>query len=274
MIELMIVIAIIAILISLLLAGVQRVLVVQERVETQSDITQMTQSLDAARTTYGKVTGGGGPEFFPSKLILHNDISKYRLATATADEKRTAAVLRQMFGKRFISNGTTVAWLAGGATASRTLQGSECLVFYLGGMSDLAGSRCLGFSTNPLDPTAAGGERLGPYFQFKSTRLVAGPSGSFFHYLDRNGRPFVFFGAISPNSYDATHAHEGVSPYYESGSSTNWLRPNSFQIISAGRDKAFGAGGALNIKTGYSSGTSGADDLANFSSTDLGNPIE
>jgi prepilin-type N-terminal cleavage/methylation domain-containing protein len=261
-VELLIVVAIVALLVALLMAGVMRVLGLQVRTETTSDITQMTQAMGAAKAGYNNM------EYFPSQLILYSDINNYRIGTTNL-EKQTANAFRAMFGKRFISNGGMVNW---GVPNGTVLQGSECLVFYLGGI--VQGGRATGFSKNPTDPTAAGGERLGPYFNFKVGRLVALPARQAASYLDPNGIPYVYFGALSDNNYDATHAHLGVSPYFASGSTpTKWLNPNTFQIISAGKDKAFGPGGAINTLVGYTGGA-GADDIANFSQAELGNKIE
>lgn len=274
-VELLVVIAIIIILMSLLLAGVNRVFIMQSRTETASEITKMSQSLEAAKAAYGNAA------HLPSRLILHNDVSRYSSATATALEKQSANVLRYMFGRRFLTHGTPT-WSSTGASV--TLEGPEVLVFYLGGMPDATG-RLTGFSKDPRNPTAAaataGEDRLGPFYQFKSTRLVRQANG-YLRYLDPYGTPYVFFGALSPNNYDSTETvtvvntkgvQSTVSPYFEFGSSpTRWLNPDTFQIVSAGRDGLFGPGGGWDPRRGTTG--SGEDDLANFSQTELGNPQE
>jgi len=56
----------------------------------------------------------------------------------------------------------------------------------------------------------------------------------------------------------------GIQPYYVSGSSpTQYLKPDRFQIISAGQDTVFGSGGAWNTNGSGMTG-SGQDDLSNF----------
>jgi hypothetical protein len=52
---------------------------------------------------------------------------------------------------------------------------------------------------------------------------------------------------------------------YSTGAS-KYLNENGFQIITAGKDREFGAGGLLLPATG-----TGEDDQANFSQTPLGN---
>ncbi|MFO0878765.1 MAG: prepilin-type N-terminal cleavage/methylation domain-containing protein [Gemmataceae bacterium] len=268
-VELLVVITIIAILAALVVAAASRVLKMQAWMGASSDITRMQQSLETARAAYGQI------EYLPSKLRLFNDINVYR-TTTDAEVKRSANVLRKMFGRRFITNGGTVTWgpAAAGTAGGATLTGSECLTFYLGGMTDVANRRCLGFSNNPLDPTASGGERIGPFYSFVPSRLSAGPSGTFFQYRDPWNTPYAFFGAYSPNNYDSTHAEtfgaSTVSPY---GSSGNWVNPKTYQIISAGPNMLFGAGGSSwSPGNGYGDANNGTDDLANFSGAQLGEP--
>ena len=305
-IELLFVIAIIALLIALFLGAVNKVMQLQARTEILSDITKMQQSLGAARHKYTDV------DFLPGKIVLFNDVSKYttNLGTVPVAQRplaqQSAPVLRAMFGKRFLTNphpawdGSTLAtrptsvwWGAQASTpVGLTLEGSECLVFYLGGMPEWqtgppASAKCVGFSSNPQNPTippalqtaAERADRNGPFYEFRSNRLVpvnANPNvNPFVRHLDSYGTPFVYFGATSPNNYDPTHAHLGVDPYAEAGSNpTKWLNPNTFQIISAGKNRAFGPGGNWAVAQGYSSASPGADDLSNFTQTELGNPQE
>ena len=64
----------------------------------------------------------------------------------------------------------------------------------------------------------------------------------------------------------------GVAPY---GIGSNFLKPNKFQIISAGRNKIFGptaAWAAATASDTYPPGSDGADDHANFYNRTLGIP--
>jgi hypothetical protein len=54
------------------------------------------------------------------------------------------------------------------------------------------------------------------------------------------------------------------------GNATAYWNPNSFQIISAGKDQAFGPGGLWGTNNPASG--PGADDISNFSSSKLGSP--
>jgi prepilin-type N-terminal cleavage/methylation domain-containing protein len=312
-VELLFAIAVIAILIALFLGAVTKVMQQVARTETTTEIAKLAQSLGAARARYGNI------EFFPSQLILYNDISKYRnIALLPAAEQpyatQTAQVFRYMFGKRFISNGGALPGAGWGVPDATVLQGSEALVFYLGGM--IQNGRTVGFSTNPTNPTllpaAAGEDRIGPFYEFRPARLKllaalpAGSSRPYPSYLDPYNKsstdpaapdmPYAFFGALSPNNYNPAEVQSMViavagvptavpvaRPYYEFGSGgttgtpTKWLNPNTFQIISAGRDRTFGmvassaTGPGWDIRIGWPVGP-GADDVSNFSQTELGNP--
>src|SRR5262249_5715709 len=206
LVELLVVISIIALLSGLALAAVQAARQALVRTETMTDIGTMCDSLEVARKQHRDLP------FFPSRLILYNDMSLYTTNFASvpaADQptvKRTGEVLRYMFGRRVMSGTTlTPGWDGTGpATGRVVLSGPECLVFYLGGMpSTTGGNSCKGFSTSATNPTQAGGERIGPFYQFKSARLVLGTSGIYFTYLDPYGTPFAFFGLTGArNTYD------------------------------------------------------------------------
>lgn len=320
-IELLMVVVIIAILAALLLGGINKVMAMQARTEVLSDITQMAQSLEQAKAQYGHV------EHLPSCLVLHNDKTKYRNASSDPRlnglipgrtnvslrdaTQRSMATLQAMFGRRLFqakapaNGGELINWDgSGNLNNSTVLSGPECLVFYLGGMPDLTPNkpRCLGFSKDAQDPTGGTTDRIGPFFQFKPSRLVVRPGRAFFEYLDaypnKTGfprQPYAYFGAFGPNDYAPANVYRTnptassatftntdnevlgfANAYFEtgtSGSSTRWLHPNKYQIISAGPDRAFGAGGPLLVTEGSIDPLT-KDNLANFSSSELSNPVE
>lgn len=319
-VELLMVIAIIAVLAALLLGGISKVMALQVRTETVSDITQMAQSLEQAKAGYI-----GHPEFLPSALVLHHDKRVYQNPDTAINPdvfartnvsmreltKRSAAVLQAMFGRRVFQSRSTAGptqhllnWNGANDVTARPiiLSGPECLVFYLGGMPDGgANPKCIGFSKDPLDPSLPGGsDRIGPFFDFKSSRLVTG-SSRFYQYLDayptRTGfarQPYAYFGAFGPNDYAPANIYRtnltATSPTYTntdnapalpnayfdsttSSASTKWLYPTKYQIISAGPDRVFGVATALDLKEGTLD-LNAKDNLANFSSTELGNTVE
>jgi hypothetical protein len=94
-------------------------------------------------------------------------------------------------------------------------------------------------------------------------------------YLDGWGTAYAFFSSgPRGNDYNITSSDcqtltGGTLPYFTGTvASPQFLNPNSFQIISAGPNKAFSPGGPWNPTTG----TPGSDDMSNFSKGKLGNP--
>lgn len=262
MIELLIVVAIIAVLVALMTGGVMRVLALGQRTEVSSDIMKMDQSLKIAMQKYNGIT------FLPSQLRLRNSMSTYNASDSL--DRQTLGALRAMFGKRFTSSTATLNW---GVPDGTVLDGAECLVFYLGGM--IEGGRAVGFAADPQNPTAAtttttGKERIGPFFEFKTNRLSVRSGRSAPSYLDPYGTAYAYFGPLSANNYVDTDAHMGVAPYFDPGPPKNYLNPNTFQIVSAGPNRAFGAGGSWNPKTGATDDAT-RDNLTNFSQSELGN---
>jgi RNA polymerase sigma factor (sigma-70 family) len=248
---------------------------------TRSEISQLSQAIGAFKQEFN-VT------YLPSWVVLRED-GLYNMSNQ--DEKDTVVFLQQMFGKRldlrsFVpASGATPQqgndWNGNGVLdAGRiVLTGDQALVFFLGGIPAAASQPygVLGFSTSPTNPSAPGGNRRGPYFEFQPSRLVGG-NGGFFRYLDafKTGSPYAYFSSYkSTNGYNRYGSSDcenlGVSPYQES--SEVFINPNGFQILSAGANGVFGPGGtSWDRNVGYPSGEPGADDFSNFSASRLGLP--
>ncbi len=270
LIELLVVIAIIAILVSLTAAAVMKVLGKIPEVTTRTEISQLETALADFVSTYSL----SKPP--PSYLILHED-GAWNLSNPA--ELASLNFLKQCFGKNFAWNSPT-DWNGDGTITSGGihLQGQHCLVFYLGGIPAplTSPNGCLGFSTSPITPAMAGGDRKGPFYEFKTTRLVRDPTNNFFVYLDAwqakpSPKPYAFFstqGIMNGyNLYTAAAGGDcvgiGASPYLD-GLNTATKTPiytynTKYQVISAGQDGHFGSG----VWTGGAAGA-GADDQANF----------
>jgi len=148
-----------------------------------------------------------------------------------------------------------------------SMQGHQCLVFFLGGLQQ--GGACYGFSSNPTNPMqapTAGEVRRGPFFDFNATRLISGYGG----YLDIYGvQPYAYYSTTGTiNSYNPGDCSL-TSPYFYSAG--NYVKPDSFQIISAGANMQFGPGGQWTPGSSPAVGTAGGDDIANFSTGRLSN---
>jgi hypothetical protein len=184
----------------------------------------------------------------------------------------------------------------------------------------------MGFSTNQSNPMMAGGDRDAPFFGFKSNRLVQWPNTApgFPSYLDGYGKtPYAYFSSYkaangynryfgvanpympAPNPVQAYNSDcqalrfpaapgepQGLWPYAQSWAPTfQYLNPDTYQIISAGKNSNFGLGtyppGDPNYASysggvwrpsqatlAYPVGSDGYDDIANFYDRLLGVPTQ
>jgi hypothetical protein len=166
---------------------------------------------------------------------------------------------------------------------STVLEGDQCLVFFLGGRVDTinGGMTCTGFAKNEFDPVfprQSSTEDRWRFYDFDSGRLASISAGrglnpgpfnvAFPSYLDQDGQqPFLYF-----SSYRATNGYNryfmasppSVTPTYTSGpwsdchtfgvwpyqqSNLDYQKTETYQIVSAGGDKKFGAGTAKNVSS-------------------------
>lgn len=237
LIELLVVIAIIGILISLLLSALFKARALGEDLDARKDITELHKAVAA----FCMNPNLGAVGFMPSSF------------DPGGGDAASASYISRLFPH---SGGT----LGGGGR----MEGHQCLVYFLRGPSGQ------GWSTNPRNPSAPGGERIGPFFDFKPDRIQNGA------YLDRfRGQPIAYFCATQwsgqawmPNAYNPGDcASLGVQPY-------KGMNMDSYQLICAGRNKKFGTSGGgwdpANAMQIYPVGSDGWDDISNFSTTLLG----
>jgi general secretion pathway protein G len=209
-----------------------------------------------------------------------------------------------------------IDWNGAGLTTDSDviLEGDQCLVFFLGGIqrppSGNVPAGCLGFSTSPANPGAPTNDRIGPFYEFQGGRLVLGrpgPNGiapinisapTYLSYADvysttsstpdplgvlLSGAPYAYFSSYkTTNGYNRYGTSDWggmtgtpvVSPYVDPAG--RFINPNTFQIISAGKDGLFGGGGGpwspatASIYPGTTYGSPGYDDQANFYEVPLG----
>jgi hypothetical protein len=190
----------------------------------------------------------------------------------------------QMFPK--IDPQGKYAW-NGKDTESVTLEGQHVLVFLLGGVpSEDKSLYCTGFSTDATNPAASRTPdvaRKAPMFEFRPRQLKRDMNG-FLVYLDIFGKvPYAFFSTgKNENVYDRKGDCPGISrflppdwpvprPYLYSQEPLVFMKQNSWQIISAGPDCRFGAGGVVWPPISRLPKTDPqADDQANFAERPLG----
>jgi len=271
LLELLMVIAIIAMLMGLLVAAIQGARIKARVAQVGSEISQLDSAIAKFNSTYNVDP--------PSSLLIPAVGDPW----AAIDRSRVRGIWPQF---DFASNGGL-----GNATAQH-LSGAECLVFFLGGVPDTSSGTVamIGFSKSPTTPwSGAGANREGPYFDFDSGRLTFDEDGDLFPtYLDPlpgQQSPYVYYSSQG-KSYTIENNASAVDAFdVFTDSSKNPLRiylktqsvspttrnvphrAESFQIISPGLDGIYGEGGL------YSDGSElvgarsvEADNITNFSS--------
>lgn len=175
LIELMIVILIIAVLVSLLASGIAKIMDKIPEVRTRTEITALAEGLQGFMNDYQL-------DQPPPSVLYLNEAAP--LSTASGP------FLQKVFGKNLGSTD----WNGDGAIAPAnitwTLEGEQCLVFYLGGIPNTAVvnaalasgnpaiTQCMGFSSNNMKPSYGSmvgetmGRRKGPYYQFVSGTIM------------------------------------------------------------------------------------------------------
>jgi prepilin-type N-terminal cleavage/methylation domain-containing protein len=292
LIELLVVIGIIAVLISLLAAGVMKALSKGPEATTRIEIGQLSQAIEAFKTKF-KVP------YVPSRIRLCEKLAHYTEAPSPGIlggqklDNDSIEFLTRMFPrlndpanpglspwtspdpKQWVDwNGNGVLDAPSVANNFLILEGDQALVFFLGGIPTYDPNGCLGFSTNPRNPAALGGDRITPFYEFKSTRLRFAKRTAdnkavipmFFSYYDGyNLMPYAYFSSYkSANGYNRYYSGQSpisdcnflrrnaandkeqaqtVWPYVEAANPTvRFQKPDSYQIISAGADGVFGQG--------------------------------
>jgi prepilin-type N-terminal cleavage/methylation domain-containing protein len=294
LIELLVVIAIIAILVGLVTAGVLKYMDTIPQTQTVNDIRQLQVAIESFKAKYGV--------YPPSSIFLSNSPSDYPAGSPHL------AYLYAIWPRLNWNSNPPIDWSGGqgGIPAGGiTLEGDQCLVFFLNGPGGIKSNGDMianGWSTNPTNPTQAGLPRVGPFFEFPQGRLVsiAHPKSnppqsanlSFPSFMDPygsasgstlvRGNVYAFFcSGRSAGGYGVHCPSLGVNPYIQANG--RFYNNNTFQIISAGKNLAFGPG-ATQLANGswtnpwppgtpasaYQVGGSGVDDLSNFSGDILG----
>src|SRR4029453_13621631 len=202
LIELMVVMAIIALMLSLLLSGVQRARVAGKRSLAHTDIRELGQGVALFKQKFSV-------DYVPSKIVLRED-GAYVLNGPDPVQNKLELDSINWLKAAWPYLNTQVDWNQNGTidTTPITLEGDQCLVFFLGGIREggqlvgnvYLGGQPSGFSINkrnPMDTTTK--ERIGPFIQFQMERLVrrettvAGGMG-FYSYIDPwKAQPYLYF---------------------------------------------------------------------------------
>jgi prepilin-type N-terminal cleavage/methylation domain-containing protein len=240
LVEILVVIAIIAVLVALITPAVMQFLKKGPQVRTATELSQFDGGIQNWRQTMG-------PKYFPSKLMLCEKYNTYQAIINQGGPNATLAqdsvsFLTSLFPHILDANpaiNNQVQWIAVGIDWNNNgvidngfviLEGQECLVFFLGGIpagtsGAAIGTRsgapqCLGWSTDPRDPAKASTiaglpapqttGRTKPFFEFDSSRLLLfgntqGAQKGFYSYVDPYGtnKPYAYFSNYgSRNGYN------------------------------------------------------------------------
>jgi prepilin-type N-terminal cleavage/methylation domain-containing protein len=239
LVEVLVVVAIIAILVSLTAAAVFKIYGKGDELQARSDISNLSIGVEAFKLKMQV-------DYLPSRFRLREDLYGY-VNPLTADylDSESWTYLKKLFPKipqpsaAYPNPGSV--WMdwngTGTLDAPVDLEGHQCLVFFLGGIPTYAPNNVLGFSTNPGYPAPTvyvpltgpaqtipmTTERVGPFFQFKSNQLVALPTpplkapsvinpttgGGYFSMLDPWGvNPYIYFSGYKKNNgYNRYYAY-------------------------------------------------------------------
>jgi len=276
LIEVLVVIMVLGILIAFLVPALRGAMI-------SARITQVRTEISAIEAAISRFKGDFNMEP-PSSIVLFEKAADWTTppASLTSDVIRSRAVIRQMWPSfDFTANRDINA--DGDTNDYFVLAGAECLVFFLGGqmqwndtngnsVQDVGEVSPVGFSKNPANPFASGGNRQGPYFEFAASRFIATPAPSganypttgggastagFFAYKDplpSQLKAYIYLSSYGGQGYRQSDlgGSGGLSCWYlqiptpsgnvDPTTKTAWAA-NKYQIISPGIDTEYGAGG-------------------------------
>ncbi|MGC1275686.1 MAG: prepilin-type N-terminal cleavage/methylation domain-containing protein [Planctomycetaceae bacterium] len=271
LIELMIVIVIIVMLIALLVPAIGAAMRNAREGQVKQEIGQLEYAIADFKTQFGI----NPPSYIDLQLYDPSDYTT-PILTGTALKPATQATLRRLWPN--INMAALITDLQTNTAKQQELGGSQCLVFFLGGLVPPPATPDdkpvpVGFSNNPRSPLALGGKRVGPFFEFRADRLYDADPATFNGYegyLDPlPGQQLPYFYVTSDryatqDTYNANTSPQTpadlVRPVYRQ-SASSYFNAQSFQIISPGPDgvtgvnnaapgSAYGSGGIFDVKKG------------------------
>lgn len=281
LIEIMISIVIVAVLIGLLLPAIASARLAARINEVKADMDKIDTGLTAFKTRFG-VEVPGSLSFCETG----------NLWTSTPETQRSRAIIRQIWPQYNFSQNVDINGDGANAPQPIVLDGADCLAFFLGGLKDPTSGALVGFSKNPANPFVTGGNREGPFFEFKPERLCDIDGDGVSEYRDPiqgQSNPYLYFAngfrvkqdpvttaqwVNTDNWGTATNQQRMKRAYYLPGVNLNWPagpaastphNKSTYQLISPGFDFEYGDGGAFNTQDGTGLTTDAdADNITNF----------
>jgi len=270
----MVVIAIIAILMSLLLAGVRGAMGTARNATVTVEFKNIEKAIVDFKAKYGAEP--------PSGIVLFEASAGWTGSSpSVAAVNRSRALVRQIWPDFDFSVSRDING-DGDSTDTITLSGAECLAFFLGGVPTPTGNAetpwaLTGFSVNGENPFFRGGARSGPFYQFSPERLmnVDGTSDTEFmpEYRDSlpgQRNPILFASSYGGRGYRDADVQLTSQPVYDvyatlptafayyyrrytgiypatiaNFTAAPAFNPTTFQLISPGMDGEYGWGGVL-----------------------------
>ncbi len=265
LIEVLVVITILAILVAFLVPALGGASVRARIVQVKGDISAIEGAIAQFKSDYAMDP--------PSGIVLLENPSDWASppAALVTEVARSRSILRQIWPQYDFTTTPHDINSDGDTTDRIYLGGAECLVFFLGGpllwtdnnsngTRDVGEYAPVGFSKNPSNPFAPGGNRQGPYFEFNVSRLQLSPNTSFgpSSFFNNEGfaayrdpwpgqsAPYIYLSSYGGKGYRAADLGTGaLTTWYTQGTaaaSPAWSA-TKYQIISPGSDKSYGTGG-------------------------------
>lgn len=267
LVEMLTVIVIIGILGSMITAAVIRARIAAMNAAIKLDIGKLEAALGAFKEKFGE---------YPPDCYS---------ADSSPGQKKITDFLARAFPRyspSWSTFNTDVSNACGGLQATK-LDPTNALVFWLGGLPDNSTStppKLTGFSANvakPIESSSTTSSRIPSFLEFDPARLKRDANGWPYCVPPGNGMiantPYVFFRAdpttTVPYSQTISVFQTGSETVtaYRNGAST-YPGPN-YQIISAGLDGKFGAGGNPSVYPGPGANGLHADNVTSFTKTTI-----
>ncbi len=310
LVELMVVIAIIAILAALILPAIYKAVVSAREARVVLEINGLSSAIAAFKSKYGAEP--------PSQISI------YLTQAGWTSDPAAMATIRGLWPQFDFSmtmpdpsspgnmRGAYPAYWAGN---TRNMNSGECLLFFLGGvMGDNASGinqSPTGFAKNPkwpFAPTSCVANREGPFFEFTDISRIRDIDGNgmneWYDSLPGQTNPYLYFSSYDGQGYrlaelpnngtafqlaasvpslhdvyrvSSTSANPPTTPTTPTSGTSAALgsqKPQSFQIISPGYDTSYGSGGVFNTNLPGSGlvDSSGAVDSAGYDNLTNFNP--
>ncbi len=221
LIELLVVISILSILMSLLLPAINGVRRRARVAQVKTEINTLESAIASFKAEFGIEPPG-------SIRLFSTSAGWNTTGSTTADETirvKSRAYIRQLWPQFDFNTASST----GGASWAgyKDLNGAECLVFFLGGVTDSAtGTTMNGFSKSPTSPFAqTGSNRIKPFYDFNSARLVDKDADQMPEYVDplpSQSSPYMYFSSNDGRGY-------ATATGTNSSGAADWCHTDCFQ---------------------------------------------